>query len=193
MKKIITVHFTSNGIPQPGIMPTIDIYELGALPTDPVVHTVAASPLYEIGGGWYRYDFATYDFSKNYVFTIDGGMTLVDCDRYKYGGNESYIEDITSSVMDEPVLNHTTTGSLADTIVKIKADTTSLMINDATMASLLNTMLKYQRNRTKIDAENAQLVIYDDDCSTPLTIFDLRDLRGMPSVAEVCERIPTTC
>lgn len=193
MKKIITVHYTNGGIPQPGILPHIDIYELNSNPAIPASHVVATQPLDEIGGGWYRYDFATYSPASNYVFTIDGGMTLGDCDRYKYGGNESYVEDITTSVLDEPILNHTTTGSVADTITKIKADTATLMINDTTMAALLNTMLKYQRNRTRIDAANAQMIIYDDDCETPLTIFDLRDLRGMPSVQEVCERIPQTC
>lgn len=193
MKKIITVHYTNGGIPQPGILPHIDIYELNSNPAIPASHVVATQPLDEIGGGWYRYDFSAYSPASNYVFTIDGGMTLSDCDRYKYGGNESYVEDITTSVLDEPILNHTTTGSVADTITKIKADTATLVINDTTMAALLNTMLKYQRNRTRIDAANAQMIIYDDDCETPLTIFDLRDLRGMPSVQEVCERIPQTC
>jgi hypothetical protein len=188
--KIITAHFTSAGVPQPGLTPSINITQLNLLSE---LAVVSNDTLSEIGNGWYRYNFTSYDPSKSYVFTIDGGPLLTDCERYQYGGNESYAEDITTTVLNEPILNHTVTGSVADTITRIKADTATLVINDTTMAALLNTMLKYQRNRTRIDAANAQMIIYDDDCETPLTIFDLRDLRGMPSVQEVCERIPQTC
>lgn len=188
--KIITAHFTTSGIPHLGLTPVIEIIQLLSASNNVVV---AGGSLSEIGSGWYRYTFTTYDPTSTYVFTIDGGSTLIDCERYKCGGNESYAEDITTSVLEEPLIDHMVTGSISDTVTKIKADTASLMINDTTMAALLNTMLKYQRNRTRIDSANAQMIIYDDDCTTPLTTFDLRDLRGMPSVAEVCERIPTTC
>lgn len=193
MKKIITVHYTSNGVPQPGILPHIDLYVLNDNPAIPANHVVTTAPMDEIGGGWYRYDYVNYDPRLNYIFTIDGGMTLADCDRYKYGGNESYVEDITTGVLDEPILNHTTTGSVADTITKIKSDTQTILVSEASLAALIDTILKYQRNRTKIDTANAQLIIYDNDCITPLTTFNLIDFNGMPSVQEVCERVPTTC
>lgn len=190
MKKIITAHFTSNSIPQPGLTPLIDVFELGATAVSPSVHVVSSSSMNEIGGGWYRYDFASYDPAKSYVFNIDGGSSLTDCDRYKYGGNESYVEDITKTVLEEPLIDHATTGSLAETVTMIKADTSSIMVSESAIVILLDTLLKYQRNRTRIDTAAAQLVIYDDDGTTPLTTFDLKDFNGMPSVQEVCERIP---
>ena len=191
MKKIITVHFTENGVPRAGLVPTIEFRELGTLLTESSI--VALGNMTEVGYGWYRYDVASYDPTKNYIFNIDGGDVLGGGDRYKYGGNESYADDITLTVLDEPLISHTTTGSWADTVTKIKADTAAIMINEAGLASLLNTLLKYQRNRTKIDTTEATLTIYDDDCETPLTVFHLHDFHGMPSVQEVCERIPTTC
>lgn len=189
MKKIITVHFTSNSIPHTGLSPIIDVFELGTVVTSSS-HVVSAATMAEIGGGWYRYDFSTYDPAKNYVFNIDGGSTLSDCDRYKYGGNESYAEDITKTVLEEPLTDHATSGSLAESVAMIKADTATIMVNETAVVILLDTILKYQRNRTRIDTANAQLVIYDDDGTTPLTTFDLKDFNGMPSVQEVCERIP---
>lgn len=188
--KIITVHFTSNGTPQPGLSPTIDIFELH--PTNPSLNTqvVVAGATVEIGQGWYRYDFATYSPSKSYVFSFDGGGALAACDRYKYGGNESYVEDIAPAVWDQTATDHTQVGSTGLVLSQVNANTASLLISEAAMTTLLNTLLKYERNRTKIDVANSQMIIYDDDGVTPLTVFDLRDFNGMPSVQEVCERMP---
>lgn len=37
------------------------------------------------------------------------------------------------------------------------------------------------------------LTIYDDDCTTPLQTFYLKDSNGNLSITEVCERVPTDC
>jgi len=191
--KIVTVPFFQNGIPAIGLTPTISIYELSG--TFPYANTLIVSndSCDEIGLGWYRYNFSTYDPTKNYVFTIDGGNTLSTGDRYKCGGNESYVEDISSEVWNETLIDHIDSGSTGEVLAQTKANTATLVVNEVTIFTLLDTLLKYQRNRTKIDLPNNQLIIYDDDCVTPLTTFNLKDFNGMPSVAEVCERIPTTC
>lgn len=193
MAKIITSHFTTAGIPQPGLSPVIDIFLLNAL--NPLLSTqvVTAGACVEIGSGWYRYDFIAYNPTMSYVFSIDGGVSMQACDRFKYGGNESYVEDISSGVWDEPATDHAGSGSTGFLLNKVSADTTSLIASEVIITALLNTLLKYERNRTKIDTVNAQLIIYDDDCITPLTTFDLRDFSGMPSVQEVCERVPQGC
>jgi hypothetical protein len=191
--KIITVHFTNSGIPQPGLSPIVDIFELD--PSNPAINTqvVNNGVTVEIGMGFYRYDFATYDQTKNYVFVFDGGAGLTGCDRYKYGGNESYTEEIAPTVWNAQTTSHVAAGTTGLMLSQIKADTAAILISEVAMTTLLNTLLKYERNRTKIDVANAQMIIYDDDCVTPLTTFNLRDFSGMPSVQEVCERIPTTC
>lgn len=160
--KLLTVHFTHLGTPITGLTPIIDIFELG---TATNTHVVISGNTVEVGLGWYRYDFTTYDAKKNYVFTFDGGVTLDSCERYKIGGNESYAEEISDIVS----------------------------VSQAAISALINTMLKYERNRTKIDVAAATLTIFDDDCTTPLTVFNLKDHLGMPSISEVCERAPSTC
>lgn len=191
--KILTVHFTSSGSPQLGLSPVVDIFELDQTNININTHVVVAGSLVEIGSGWYRYDYTTYDPTKTYVFTFDGGNVLSDYDRYKIGGNESYVEEISSEVWNENTLDHLVTGSTGFILTQLKSDTTSISINQVTITSLVNTLLKYERNRTKIDTANATLTIFDDDCVTPLTIFNLRDHLGNPSIQEVCERSPTNC
>lgn len=188
--KLLTVHYTSSGLPKTGLSPVVTIFELNAI--DPAVNNavVIDGAAVEIGSGWYRYDFTSYDRAKNYVFTFDGGASLTAYERYKYGGNESYTEDVAPSVWEQQINAHTVSGSTGLVLSQIKADTTTISLNDATLASMLSTLLKYQRNRTRIDLTAAQLVIYDDDGATPLTTFNLRDFSGMPNVQEVCEKIP---
>jgi len=185
--KIITAFFTNDGVPQPGLTPTITIYQLNTNSNDPIV---VDAPVAEIGNGWYRYNFSTYNPLTSYVFTFDGGVTLDENDRYKYGGNDSYVEDIAPAVWDEQAVEHTIPGSAGLELNQISANVASMMITEVMIVTLLETLLKYERNRTEIDVANATLTIYDDDCTTPLTVFDLKDFHGMPSVQEVCERVP---
>ncbi len=100
---------------------------------------------------------------------------------------------IANAVWDEAAMDHTTPGSMGMTINEIKADTGATSISNAALVTLVNTLLKYERNRTKIDTVNKQMIIYDDDCTTVLHVFDLKDSNGNPSVAEVCERKPVAC
>lgn len=189
--KLLTAHFTTNGVPRVGLTPSVVVHELSTIDplSNPIVSTGTAD---EIGTGWYRYSFVGYDRVKNYVFTFDGGSTLVAHERYKHGGNETHVEDIAPAVWDEQATNHVANGSVGLTLSQIKADTATISLNDTTMAALLNTILKYHRNRTRINLNAAQLIIYDDDGITPLTTFSLKDFNGMPNVQEVCEKIPTT-
>lgn len=191
MTKIISVHFTSAGVPVTGLSPTIDIYRLDPGPVNTLVISNGAAT--EVGLGWYRYDFSGYDLTKSYIFTFDGGISLADCDRYKVGGNESYEEDISSGVWDESAIAHTSAGTTGLMLNQIKADTASIVVSEAVLNSLLTLMLKFERNRTKIDVGAATLTVYDDDCTTVLWVFNLKDSSGFPSVVEVCERSPVGC
>lgn len=188
--KLITAHFTTSGNPVTGLSPTIVIIRL-----DPSANVleVNGGSLTEVGIGWYRYDFTTYDPSKAYIFTIDGGNTLTAQDRYKHGGNESYVEDVSFGVWEEPWADHQDVGSTGLVLTQIKADTNTMVLNTVTIQALVNTMLKYERNRTKINTAQHTLTVYDDDCVTPLTVFRLRDSAGNPTITEICERVPGTC
>lgn len=188
--KILTTHFSLSGTPIVGLTPTIDIYALDQIVPTNNPRVVTGGTTSEIGGGWYRYQFTDYDPMQSYVFTFDGGNTLPSSERYKIGGNESYAEEIVPAVWDEPAINHVQSGSTGLILQQVKADTASIVVSEATIVTLLNLSLKYQRNRTRINLGNATLTIYDDDGVTPLTVFNLLDFNGMPNVQEVCEKIP---
>ena len=191
--KILTANFTTSGVPTVGLTPTIDIFDLTLTPGGGSTQVVFAGATTAIGKGWYRYDFQTYLPTHSYLFTFDGGSLLSSYERYQSGGNESYVEDISTQVWNTSAIDYTLSGSTGLALNQIKADTSSIAISETTLATLLNTLLKYERNRTKIDTNAATMTIFDDDCVTPLTVFNLRDFHGLPSVQEVCERVPQGC
>lgn len=184
--KIITIAFFNNGAPALGLTPTINIYELTTISNTQVVTNGACT---EIAQGLYRYNFTTYDGMKNYAFVVDGGNTLSDFDRYKYGGNESYVEEISSQVWEEDIGDHLNVDTTGFTLSQINSNVETIAITEVTIVNLLELILKYHRNRTRIDKNLKTLTVYDDDNISPLTVFDLKDFAGSPSILEVCERI----
>jgi len=94
--------FTSSSIPKTGLVPIVDVREvpLGTL----VVNSQSMS---ELGGGFYYYNFTTFDYTKDYAIVCDGSDVLSDSERYVFAGNESFIEDIADAVWDESVSGHT--------------------------------------------------------------------------------------
>ena len=193
---IINSFFTDVGVPRTGLSPTIRIWEVDVSAHSLIVTDAA---MIEVGGGFYKYDFTTYDTTKNYVIRSDGGAILADSERYEVAATEelkvedAVITDIVNGVWDEASTSHLTSGSTGEVLSQIKADTGSLAISIVTINSLINTLLKYEKNRTKIDVAAKTLTIFDDDCVTPLTVFNLKDSSGNASVAEVCDRVPSTC
>ena len=78
----------------------------------------------------------------------------------------------------------------SDVATVIDAGVSSILVSQAAAQSLIETLLKYQRNRTRIDKNAKQMIIYDDDTLTPIKIFDLKDSNGDPSITEIIERMP---
>lgn len=193
---IINSFFTDVGVPRTGLSPTIRIWEVNVASH---LLVITDAPMIEVGGGFYKYEFATYDPTKNYVMRVDGGAALADSERYEVAATEelkledAMITSMASGVWDEPQASHLSAGSTGEVLSQIKADTTNISVSIVTINSLVNTLLKYERNRTKIDVAAKTLTVFDDDCVTPLTVFSLKDSTGAASVAEVCERSPNTC
>lgn len=100
--------FSNAGVPVTSLSPTIDIW------TDDGTQVVSSGVMTEVDGGFYKYDFSTYDGSLNYVFRSDGGVSLADSDRYTFGSNEI------ASVWDEDVNDHTITNSTGATLANIE-------------------------------------------------------------------------
>lgn len=169
--KIITAHFSKKGSPQLGLSPTIKIWEITSVSN---VVVIPSGNMSEIGDGLYKYTHTSYDYAKNYAFIIDGGASL-GAERYQISVNESYVEDISSRVYEEPVISHNTVGSFGELIANTNV--------------LIELLLKYSQNRTKIDSTTKTLTIYDDDNITPIQIFQLKDTNGNPSITNIFERI----
>lgn len=88
---ILIAFFSDKGVPETGLSPTIDVWE------DDGTHVVNAENMTEIAGGFYKYDFAGYDESKDYCIRADGTDTLAENDRYVFTTNEigQITEDLT--------------------------------------------------------------------------------------------------
>lgn len=190
----ITSFYTSNGSPITGLTPTIRIWDI-TTGIDTLV--VVDQPMTETGDGFYKYIFTTFNPNKKYTIRTDGGITLNQQDRYQSGS-------LNGSDFDELASDHMVPGSLGEKISQIKADTFQISVNlvslialiqrvtpgGASVLDLLDELLKYDKNRTRIDKTAKTLTVYDNDAITPLRIFDLKDEFGIPSIVEVIERDP---
>jgi len=198
MDSIINSYFSKNGNPATGLTPTIRIWEI----TETTNTLIIGSPdgtMIEIGDGFYKYIFTVangFDETKRYLIRSNGGLTLSKAERYSIGFtdetklSQTTIDAIINGTWDETATNHIATGSTGLLLNKISSDTTQIIADCAVKLSLLDLLVKFESNRTKIDKVNSTLTIYDNDNITPLQVFDLKDSTGAPSVTEVCERVP---
>jgi len=138
--------------------------------------------------GFYTFlftDLIGYDPTKKYVIRTDGGTSLPDTDRYQTA-------EINPSVWDEDRTEHLLSNTTGLALNQIKADTTQLFLDVAAVQNIVDIILKFDTNRTKIDDINKTLTVYDDDCTTPLRVFQLYDQYGNLSTDSVCERKPSS-
>lgn len=101
---VVSFFTSGSGSPAVGLAPTITIRNVSS--SQVVIESAA---LTEIGDGWYRYQFATYDGDVDYAMTIDGGSPGLDS-RYAFAGNENFVQDIWGTQRDL----HTVTGSVGE-------------------------------------------------------------------------------
>jgi hypothetical protein len=197
MSAVINSFYTNEGAPALGLTPTIRIWEVdGASET-----LIVGSPIntdgvmLEVGDGFYKFEFTTamaYDQTKSYLFRTDGGMTLSNSDRYQ---SEAFdptqeLSNIPDAVWSETAIDHISSGSMGELINITHATTQSLVLSVNDIITLVDLLLKYETNRTRIDAVAKTLTVFDDDGTTELRVFRLIDGTGTPSVEEVCERNP---
>ncbi len=176
MTKVISSLFTSGGTPALGLFPTIRIREVDS-GGDSLVVTDAA--MTEVGDGFYKYDFTIYDPTKEYLFRTNGGVTLPASERYqkasnRHGGQEMWSVNTAGNNLS---------GSFGEAVNDIN-------INAATAVTVLDILLKYESNRTKVDPIAKTLTIYDDDGTSILQVFNLFDDDGSLNAECVYERVP---
>ena len=176
MSKTISSLFTSSGTPATGLSPTLRIWEV-----DPGgdILIVTDDPMTEIGDGFYKYVFAAYDPTKDYLIRTDGGAGLPASERYQRGSNRNGAQETWGA----QTTDNTLPGSFGEAVSDIN-------INVAAALTVLDVLLKYESNRTRVDTVANTLTIYDDDGTTVLQVFDLYDENGASSSDCVYERVP---
>lgn len=107
------------------------------------------------------------------------------------------LQSIVDGVWNAALSAYTNTGSagfivstILGTVIDSKTRSDEIKIVVDNLLILVDEVLKYDRNRTRIDKTAKTLTVYDDDGVTPIRIFNLLDGLGAPSVEEVCERDP---
>jgi len=176
MNKVISSLFTSSGTPVLGLSPTIRIWEVL---TAGDVLIVTDAPMTEVGDGFYKYEFATYDPLKDYLFRTYGGATLPTSEQYQKASNRNSAKEVWSA----DTASNNLAGSFGEAVNDIN-------INVSTALTVLDILLKYQSNRTKVDPVANTLTIYDDDGISILQVFNLYDDTGTPNSECVYERRP---
>lgn len=188
----IMSHFTKGGHPKTGLSPTLSVWEIGATDTK-IVNSAAMT---EVGDGFYKYEFTAYNPTKEYGFISDAGPELPPNERYGTNATEESKlsnfdkDDLVDRTWDEAAIEHLIPGSTGAYHNEMHADINQLRLDVTTALDLLRLLLKYEQNRTKLDAVNKTLTVFDDDGITPIKVFNLFDRNGNPSIEEVFERVP---
>ncbi len=73
----LTAYFTENGDPKTGLSPTVTAWDVSDSSVD-----VNAQAMTEIAGGWYKYEWSSFDLDKDYVARADGGAGQPAGERY---------------------------------------------------------------------------------------------------------------
>jgi len=89
--------------------------------------------------------------------------------------------------LDDSITAHQTNALVTN---DIQSRITSLQFSLGQTTELIEILLKYSRNRTRVDTDDNTLTVYEDDGTTAIRVFDLLDRNGAPSSDDVVERLP---
>jgi hypothetical protein len=179
MSEIINFFVTLNGTPQIGLtpLPTITVYDSV---TNAVVLTGNTQ---EVGGGFYKYVMPALSPTIDYVIVADAGSGFPDSDRYYYGEIDKLNDLAANTIWNYPANSSLNAGSFGALLNAID-NATSMSL------TLIEVLIKFQENRTKVDPVAKTLTVYDDDQTTPLKIFNLYNNNGVLDINAVFERVP---
>jgi len=140
----VVAYFERQGEPAINLNPVIRIryVETGSI--------VAEDVMDEVGSGFYKFNFHSYDMTKDYTMLADGGISLIQRDRFLEGATGEY-GDISSNIY--------------------------LMSDNIGCRILL--MKKLFENKLELEnGDQDNWILYDDDGVTPLLVYDASDVNG---------------
>lgn len=203
----INSFITTNGVPTTSLAggyPTLRIWAVN----NGVYHLIVGSPsgsgqttdgsMVGVGDGFWSFPFTTsigYDPTLNFLIRIDSGPSQSISERYQTTGitpdlSATDLTNISNSVWNTTLASETTVGTMGGAMNSIYSNTSSLYVSVNDITPLVELLIKYQTNRTEINVNDNQLIIYDNDCVTALRVFNLYDSTGQPSVNQITERVP---
>lgn len=115
---------------------------------------------------------------------LDNGITT-------YIENDK-INQSTASVVWTKIAAGSPSQTYGDILSNVGSSTDTIQVDITNILSVTNEIIKYSKNRTKIDPIAYTLTIYDNDDITPLRVFDLKDENGIATVTSIFERIKST-
>lgn len=181
-RKVGTTFFLTNGW---RLKPWGGDYRLSILGN---VYTEEGEPIYVPVDGDYKIVIEQTLSSLVELVTLEGTDTP---------GTAPTAAEVANAVWNQPALNNIGTGTFGSYLNMVKASSDLQLTEILDMktqliavTTLVETLLKYEKNRTRVDQTQKRLYIYDDDGVTVLRSFDLRDFAGMPSVTQIAERVP---
>ena len=183
---VISSFFTKNGIPQVGLTPTIRIWEVSG-----------ASQILIIGSPNGTGDPGTGVGTDGAMQEIlDGGSPLVGSPGSSQDG--FYKFQFTGAMGYDPTKTYLVRADGGSTIPggeryqpgQIDSSINLIQIDVTNILNVVDEIRKYDKNRTLIDENNFTLTVFDDDGTTPLKVFDLKDENGVASITKIFERIP---
>ena len=191
MPRTIVADFRLNGTPQTGLSPTILIWQVDS----PDVLIIDDDDMSEIGNGFYKYIFTDgngFDPREDFVYQADGTASITnDSERFVTGAccaptPEENADGVWEANKDDYTDVNTMGGRANATFTNVE----QLLLDVADVEALVELVLKFHCNRTRIDTVNKTLTVFDNDGVTPIKVFELKDGSGAASVEEVCERDP---
>lgn len=75
-------------------------------------------------------------------------------------------------------------------LTALQGDVTTLQGDMTGVKADVELIRKVEKGRWKIDKVTDQMIFYDDDDTTPLLTFDLKDIDGLPNHINIFERDP---
>lgn len=157
----ITAPFTNSGSPALGLSPTIRIRDVsdGSL-------VITDEAMTEVGDGNYSYTFTSYDPNENYAIRCDGGGSLPNAERYTFGGNENYIDDIATTVsgIEDDVDTILVTVSDIDEnvnnldITDLENDVTAILTTVSGIDENVDTLLQSDSDLTDLENDVASIL-----------------------------------
>jgi len=177
---VITSFFTKKGVPQFGLQPIIRIWEVSG--TDHTLVIGAPDGTGDPGTG----------------IGTDGEMVEVKTAGTPISQDGFYKFEFTDTMGYDPTKTYITRADGGSTIpfgeryqsAEIDSADALTQADINNINTIVVEILKYHKNRTLIDENNFTLTIFDDDGTTPIRVFDLKDENGVASITSIFERLP---